>query len=47
MPRFSTYVGLDVHKKSIVIAFVSAEGSEAAVSLGSVPTDYTRLKAKL
>ena len=47
MSRFSTYVGLDVHKKSIVLAFASADSSEAALSLGSVPTDYKRLKTKL
>lgn len=47
MPRFSTYVGLDVHKKSIVLAFASEGSREAPSSMGSVPNDYTRLKVKL
>ena len=47
MSQFSTYVGLDVHKKSIVLAFASEGSRETPSSLGSVPNDYTRLKAKL
>ena len=47
MPQFSTYVGLDVHKKSIVIAFASVMRESDPQSLGSVPNDYSRVKAKL
>ena len=47
MPQFSAYVGLDVHKKSIVLAYTSAGLDHEGQSLGSVPNDYTRLKAKL
>jgi transposase len=47
MPQVSTYVGLDVHKKSIVIAFASADLQAKPQGLGSSPNDYARLKAKL
>ncbi len=43
MQRFSTYVGLDVHKNSISIAFASDGSRESAVSAGRVPNDVTRL----
>ncbi len=42
----STYVGLDVHKNSIHVAFSSTETGECS-SLGGVPNDLTRLLAKL
>lgn len=47
MPRFSTYVGLDVHKKSIVLAYASSGGEQEPQTYGSIPNGYTRLKAKL
>ena len=42
MKRFSTYVGLDVHKNSISVAFVGREEAKAH-SLGRLPNDETRL----
>ena len=47
MPRFSTYVGLDAHKKSIVLAYTGAGLDHEPQHLGSISSDYTRLKAKL
>ena len=47
MHQFSTYVGLDVHKESIVPAFATARSDSKPQSLGSVSNDYTRLKSKL
>lgn len=47
MSTFSTYVGLDVHKKSIVIAIADAGSRAAAKSLGSIANDYPRLLKKL
>lgn len=46
MQEIRSYVGLDVHKNSIAVAFVNA-GSGEAESLGSVPNDLTRLLKKL
>ena len=46
MSRFSTDVGLDVHKNSIHVAFTNNETSETQ-SLGGVANDLTRLLAKL
>lgn len=42
MKRFSTYVGLDVHKNSISAAFAGPEEDKAR-SLGRLPNDETRL----
>ena len=42
MSQFSTYVGLDVHKNSISVAFVSRESGEIR-SLGRLANDLTRL----
>ena len=47
MQRFSTYIGLDVHKNSISIAYASGGSREAAVSAGSVPNDFPRLLRRL
>ena len=47
MKTFSTYVGLDVHKKSITIAVASGDSREEARSLGTTPNDLTRLLRKL
>jgi transposase len=47
MKSFSTYVGLDVHKKSITVAVASAETHEPARSLGRVANDVPRLLRKL
>ncbi len=47
MRRFSTYIGLDVHKNSISIAFASDGSREGAVSAGQVPNDLTRLLRRL
>lgn len=47
MNRFSTYVGLDVHKNTISIAMASEGSREAACSVGTVPNDLTRLLRKL
>jgi len=46
MQRFSTHVGLDVHKNSIHVAFSNTETGELA-SLDGVPNDLKRLEAKL
>jgi len=46
MQRFSTHVGLDVHKNSIYVAFANTKTGEIA-SLGSVPNDLKRLLTKL
>jgi transposase len=46
MKQFSTYVGLDVHKNSIHVAFTNNETGETQ-SLGGVANDLTRLLAKL
>jgi transposase len=42
MTQFSTHVGLDVHKNSISVAFVS-RGSGEVKFLGRQPNDLTRL----
>ena len=47
MPRFSTYIGLDVHKHSIVLAAAPAD-PELPVSKGEkLPNDLPRLLRKL
>lgn len=46
MSRFSTYIGLDVHKDSISIAVAQA-GREPAKFLGSVAHDLARLSKRL
>lgn len=42
MKRFSTYVGLDVHKNSITVAIASPDDDKPK-SLGRLPNDLTRL----
>ena len=42
MKKNLLYVGLDVHKDSIVIA-VAHEGREAAAKWKTIPNDWTRL----
>ena len=42
MERFSTYVGLDVHKNSISVA-IAKQGYDQPQSLGRLPNDLTRL----
>jgi transposase len=44
--KIAKYVGLDVHKASIVIA-VAARGESAPEVLGTIPNDLTRLLRKL
>lgn len=46
MPHIRTHVGLDVHKKTIYVAFCSA-GLKDAKAIGEIPNDLTRLKKKL
>lgn len=46
MKQFSVHVGLDVHKNSIHVAFLSTETGETQ-SLGGVANDMTRLLTKL
>jgi transposase len=46
MPHISTYVGLDVHKKTIYTAFRSASAKEAR-AIGEIPNDLTRLRKQL
>jgi transposase len=40
MPQVSTYVGLDVHKKSISAAFANAEAGSTAVFYSRMPNDF-------
>ncbi len=46
MSTFSAYVGLDVHKNSISVAFAAQDNSPPR-SLGRLPNDLTRLLRKL
>lgn len=46
MSKIAKYVGLDVHKASIVIA-VAEQGESAPEVLGTIPNDLTRLLRKL
>ena len=46
MQAIRTHVGLDVHKKSIAIAFTDSETGEHSY-LGTSPNDLTRLLKKL
>lgn len=46
MQKIQTYVDLDVHKKTIDIAF-NSQGSREAKVIGEIPHDLTRLKKKL
>jgi len=46
MQRFSTHIGLDVHKNSIHVAFANSETGEFG-SLGGIANDLKRLRAKL
>ncbi len=46
MSTFSAYVGLDVHKNSISVAFAANDDSPPR-SLGRLPNDLTRLLRKL
>ena len=41
-----SYVGLDVHKETIVIA-VARQGRSAAEKLGTIPNDWALLRKKL
>jgi transposase len=47
MNQFSTYVGLDVHKKSISVAFANAETGSAPVYCKKLPNDFPLLLRKL
>lgn len=46
MNKIQTYVGLDVHKKTIYTAFRSAAAT-AARTIGEIPHDLTRLRKQL
>jgi transposase len=47
MNQVSTYVGLDVHKKSISVAFANAETGSAPVYCKKLPNDFPLLLRKL
>ena len=47
MQRFSTYIGLDVHKNSITIAFAEGGTDEPPKSLGRIAHDVPALLRKL
>jgi len=47
MPRFSTYIGLDVHKNSITLAFGPADLDEPVSKGEKLPNDLPRLLRRL